>query len=336
MSNGQCLRIFEGHTHGISSVALSKNGNFGLSGSSDKSVRFWAMSTGRCLSILGDQADEVRSVQFRDNDRLALSAGVNGFVQEWNLANVAQKSNDVAPTVDYTNAKIVLVGDSGAGKTGIAQRLALNKWEKSDSTVGAWSTQWKLPQEAVQHGEREIWLWDFGGQADQRLIHQLYMDEAAVAVLVFDPQKENCMETLAQWDRDICKAARRSLRKLIVAGRTDTGRLRMSRELVTSFVREHGFSDYLETSAKEDIGCGALKAAIIENIRWDEIPWHSSPVLFKRLKEAIIQLKDQGVVLLRYSELRQRLELTLGTDFRFKDDELRGGSRSLGGSWGGM
>jgi GTPase SAR1 family protein len=39
--------------------------------------------------------------------------------------------------------------------------------------------------------EREIWLWDFGGQADQRLIHQLYMDETALAVLVFDGQKED-------------------------------------------------------------------------------------------------------------------------------------------------
>ena len=34
----------------------------------------------------------------------------------------------------------------------------------------------------------EIWLWDFGGQADQRLIHQLYMEETALTVLVFDGQ----------------------------------------------------------------------------------------------------------------------------------------------------
>ena len=46
--------------------------------------------------------------------------------------------------------------------------------------------------------EREIWLWDFGGQADQRLIHQLYMDETALAVLVFDGQKEDLFETLGQ------------------------------------------------------------------------------------------------------------------------------------------
>ena len=50
--------------------------------------------------------------------------------------------------------------------------------------------------------EQEIWLWDFAGQADYRLIHQLYMDETALAVLVFNPQSENPFEGLGQWDRD--------------------------------------------------------------------------------------------------------------------------------------
>ncbi len=44
--------------------------------------------------------------------------------------------------------------------------------------------------------EREIWLWDFGGQADQRLIHQLYTNQTHPAALVFDPQKEDLFDTL--------------------------------------------------------------------------------------------------------------------------------------------
>jgi len=55
------------------------------------------------------------------------------------------------------------------------------------------------------NAEREIWLWDFGGQADQRLIHQLYMEDTALAVLVFDAQKNDIFEALGQWDRDITR-----------------------------------------------------------------------------------------------------------------------------------
>jgi GTPase SAR1 family protein len=43
--------------------------------------------------------------------------------------------------VQYTNAKVLLHGQSGAGKTGLSKRLALNDWQPSDSSVGAWATQ---------------------------------------------------------------------------------------------------------------------------------------------------------------------------------------------------
>src|ERR1035437_6991400 len=93
--------------------------------------------------------------------------------------------------VQYTNAKVILVGDSGVGKTGLLRRLALDDWQASESTSGAWATQWKLPASSADGVEREIWLWDFGGQADQRLIHGLYMGDTALAVLVFDGQRDD-------------------------------------------------------------------------------------------------------------------------------------------------
>ena len=58
--------------------------------------------------------------------------------------------------------------------------------------------QRKLPEGV----EREVWLWDFAGQADYRLIHQLYMDGTDVALLVFNPQDDDPYEGLAEWDRD--------------------------------------------------------------------------------------------------------------------------------------
>jgi hypothetical protein len=47
-------------------------------------------------------------------------------------------------------------------------------------------------------------------------------------------------------------------------------------------------------------------------------------VLFKRLKEEIIRLKDEGRVLMRFNELRETLQLRLSGEFkRFADEELR-------------
>ncbi|MET0648801.1 MAG: DUF4365 domain-containing protein [Pyrinomonadaceae bacterium] len=204
------------------------------------------------------------------------------------------------------------MGDSGVGKSGLAVRLTEDKFEATVSTDAAWATQLKLPGEvSTREIEREIWLWDFAGQADYRLVHQLFMDETALAVLVFNPQSENPFEGLGQWDRDLQRAARRRFRKLLVAGRCDRGGLMISRGSVEQFIKERGFDGYLETSAYAGTGCDELREAIINNIPWDEIPWTSSPRIFKLLKEEIIKLKDEGKVLLRMGELKQQLEMRL-------------------------
>ena len=158
----------------------------------------------------------------------------------------------------YTNAKVLLVGDSGVGKSGLASRLSENKFEPTLSSDGHWATQLKLPHSCTGDIEREIYLWDFAGQADYRLIHQLFMDETALAVLVFNPQSENPVEGIGKWDRDLTRAAQREFAKLLVAGRCDRGGLMVSREAISEFAQRRGFVDYLETrpsSATGASGC---------------------------------------------------------------------------------
>ena len=47
-------------------------------------------------------------------------------------------------------------------------------------------------------------------------------------------------------------------------------------------------------------------------------------MFFKRLKEEIIALKDEGLVLMRFNELRETLQLRLSGELaRFTDEELR-------------
>src|SRR6185503_9009466 len=112
--------------------------------------------------------------------------------------------------------------------------------------------------------------------------------------------------------------------KLLVAGRVDAGGLRVRRNQIEIFKKERGYLDFLETSAKTGFRCDELQQAILKAIRWDDIPWRSSPVLFKRLKEEIIALKDEGRVLMRFNELRETLQLRLSGEItRFTDDELK-------------
>src|SRR5882762_513777 len=173
------------------------------------------------------------------------------FVTEAQAPKAAAPDLPPAPEqVQYTNAKVLVVGDTSAGKTGLAHRLATGRWKPSDgSTVGAWSTQWKLNDAgAAPRVDREIWLWDFGGQADQRLIHQLYMDRTALILLLFNADHEDVLPGLRDWQSALRRCVKENIPQFLVAGRIDTG-FKASRGKLQAFAGEQGFP-YHETSAK--------------------------------------------------------------------------------------
>lgn len=334
LETGRCLRVLEGHTAAIRSISWIPGQRCAVTGSNDATIRLWNLETGLCLGVLEGHSADVVSVTWCASRRCVFSGDSWGGIYAWDVLKIISTSHWnrrrkrvdelLRDQIQYANAKVLLVGESGVGKTGLSKRLALNDWQPSDSTVGAWATQWKLPVLGDKDIEREIWLWDFGGQADQRLIHQLYMDETALAVLVFDGQKEDLFETLGQWDRDLTRASRKEFAKLLVAGRVDAGGLRLSRGEVEKFAAERKFGGFLETSAKTGLRCEELKQAILDAIPWDELPCRTTEVLFKRLKEEIIALKDEGRVLMRFNELRETLQLRLSGELaRFADEELR-------------
>jgi small GTP-binding protein len=330
---GKCLHVLEGHTAEVTAVSWGPSYSTAISASRDGTIRLWNVDVGHCVRVLEGHRSSVRSIRWNAGQSRIYSGDESGDVRAWNLddldlasdhlASLTSQASALTSQIQYTNAKVLLVGDSGAGKTGLSKVLAGGPWQPTDSTVGAWATQWNLPVPGPDGVEREVWLWDFGGQADQRLIHQLYMDETASVVLVFDGQKDDIIETLGQWDSDLTRAANHSFAKLLVAGRVDAGGLRVSRVNIEQFCREHGYERFMETSAKTGIGCKELEDAILESIRWENIPWRSSPQLFKRMKDEIVKLKDEGRVLMRFNELRERLQLRLsGDDVLFTDQQL--------------
>lgn len=330
---GACVREFDGHTDAITHVAWSRNRRFFASAAGDFSIRIWDSLTGLCLAVLDGHTSAFKGLTWLSDG--ALASFDLRECKNWDLLSITSAAPSVPATdhapeehdqVLYTNAKVLLVGESGAGKTGLSKRLASGTWELSASTVGAWATQWRLPMAGVSERkiEREIWLWDFGGQADQRLVHQLYMDETSLVVLVFDGQKTDVFDSLQQWDNDLQRASQTDVVKLLVAGRVDASPPRISNANIDSFCSDRGYQAYVETSARTGQGCEELKSQVLQRIDWDRIPWRSSPRLFKLLKEEIVALKDQGKVLMRFNDLREMLALRLhGRAERFTDAQLR-------------
>lgn len=329
VETGRCLRVLEGHKKSIFSVILSENNRLALSGSMDKTIRLWDVETGRCLCVLEGHKESVRAVSWIYDQRHAISGDYSGHIKIWDLSEAIDLANasspipyDSACQVQYTNAKVLLVGDTGSGKTGLAHRLATGQWKPSDgSTVGAWSTQWKLNHTGATPGmEREIWLWDFGGQADQRLIHQLWMDRAALILLLFNADHEDVLPGLRDWLTALRRCVPGGTPQLLVAGRIDAG-FKASRTKLKRFADEQNMG-FHETSAMDGTGCEKLREDIMSGIVWENLPVTSTEYLFKLVKEEILKLRDEGQVLHTFKELRELLRQRLLKEQNLTDEVL--------------
>ena len=106
--------------------------------------------------------------------------------------------------VDYlAEAKLLVVGESGAGKTSLAKKIldpgyALDAGE--DSTEGINVMAWQFPagiRVRDKDGERVIQrdfrvnIWDFGGQEIYHSTHQFFLTKRSVYALVTDERKED-------------------------------------------------------------------------------------------------------------------------------------------------
>src|SRR4051794_9716439 len=101
---------------------------------------------------------------------------------------------------------------------------------------------------------------------------------------------------------------------------------------IERFREQHGFADWLATSAKSGEHCSdmenggkpsKLKQMIADHIPWSTLPWTATPRLLDELKNAVMTMRDKtDIRLLRFSELAQRLEQALPGE-RFGESDVR-------------
>jgi telomerase protein component 1 len=80
------LRAMAGHTARITAVAISRDGKWGLSGSTDTTVRVWNLQTGLCAIVLRLHRHEVSAVAMADDGSKAVSGDAKGMMCVWNAA----------------------------------------------------------------------------------------------------------------------------------------------------------------------------------------------------------------------------------------------------------
>ncbi len=85
LNTGRRLRTFEGHYGAVTSVCLSFDGRYVLSGSTDATVKLWEVASGQCLRTFAGHGDAVTSVSLSADGRFALSGSADRTLRLWLL-----------------------------------------------------------------------------------------------------------------------------------------------------------------------------------------------------------------------------------------------------------
>jgi class 3 adenylate cyclase/GTPase SAR1 family protein len=318
LTNRRLRRTLEGHIKHVQSVSLFSDGSLLASKSLDGTIRLWSTQNGACLAAISEPpvASIASSIVFHPQLHLlaAVGADLNSpaktsdrviHIYKLNPALLLQERAE--PSANYVNAKTVLVGDTGVGKTGLSLVLNGLPYKETDSTAGR--HVWTLDTRIVQVGAaltqtRETLLWDLAGQPGYRVIHQLHLNEVAVALVVFDARSEiDPLAGVRHWERALRLAKQRQgasgvpMKKFLVSARNDRGGVPISEDRLETILKEFGFHGYFKTSAREGWQIKELLAAIQDAIPWENLPEVSSSQLFTDIKSFLMDVKRTGRLL---------------------------------------
>ncbi|KAJ6641047.1 Ras-related protein Rab-11A [Pseudolycoriella hygida] len=143
--------------------------------------------------------------------------------------------------------KVVLIGDSGVGKSNLLSRFTRNEFNlESKSTIGV-----EFATRSIEVDAKVIkaQIWDTAGQERYRAITSAYYRGAVGALLVYDIAKHLTYENVERWLRELRDHADQNIVIMLVGNKSDLRHLRsVPTEEAKLFAERHGLS-FIETSA---------------------------------------------------------------------------------------
>jgi Ras-related protein Rab-1A len=114
--------------------------------------------------------------------------------------------------------KILLLGDSDAGKTSLLLRFTDDQFFESLATVGF---DYKDKEEELDSTPLKLQLWDTGGQERFRTITASYFRGAHGVVMVYDVTNKYSYSNVKQWVQDIQRNCSDDVKIILVGNKQD-------------------------------------------------------------------------------------------------------------------
>ncbi|VDN98418.1 unnamed protein product [Rodentolepis nana] len=160
--------------------------------------------------------------------------------------------------------KIVLIGDSGVGKSNLLSRYTRNQFNlESKTTIGV-----EFATRSVKIGDKgiKVQIWDTAGQERYRAITSAYYRGAVGALLVYDIAKYTTFENVNIWLKELKHHADQNIVTILVGNKCDLRHLRtVSTQEAKQFAEGAGLH-FTETSALDSTNVDHAFYTLLEKI----------------------------------------------------------------------
>ncbi|EPS93053.1 hypothetical protein FOMPIDRAFT_1026640 [Fomitopsis schrenkii] len=143
--------------------------------------------------------------------------------------------------------KVVLIGDSGVGKSNLLSRFTRNEFNlETKSTIGV---EFATRSITVDGKTLKAQIWDTAGQERYRAITAAYYRGAVGALLVYDISKHQTYVNVTRWLKELRDHADSNIVIMLVGNKSDLKHLRaVPTDEAKAFATENNLS-FMETSA---------------------------------------------------------------------------------------
>ena len=159
--------------------------------------------------------------------------------------------------------KIVLIGESGVGKSNLLLRFTRNEFDaEKRSTIGV-----EFATRSIQHDNKVIraQIWDTAGQERYRAITNAYYRGAVGALVVYDITKENTFKSIERWLSELKDNADPKIVIMIIGNKADLSQTREVEENIAKEFCQNQKLFFFETSALDGTNVeNAFKSLLIE------------------------------------------------------------------------
>ena len=184
----------------------------------------------------------------RKNDSSSSTSGTNLSKASLAAAPAASASHTLSAKKDYDYLfKLVLIGDTGVGKSCLLDRFAKNEFtESKNSTIGVGF----LSKTLSKNGKTiKLDIWDTAGQERFRAITRWYYRGAVGIILVYDVTKPDSFDHIKNWLHEVERFASPDACRLLIGNKNDRTDRLVSYEQGKELAESLGIP-FIETSAK--------------------------------------------------------------------------------------